>query len=400
VREKILAICSACLTDRGVAFISYNALPGWNMRKSLRDMMLFHTAGIADPAARVRQARALLKFLAESVPSDGSAYGMMLKSELETISKVSDNYLFHDHMEKENTAFYFHECMARARPHGLQYLGEAQLAAMNPANFSEGVRTTLHKIGDITVQEQYMDFLRNRLFRQTLLCRSSASLQRNISVEQMKGLSLQASFSVVGTEVDWTPGVASKFRGPNGQQLGTENPLLKGALLALIENRSRAMSFPELLDAARAKVPASVTPVPNASAANEEATLAASLLNMSVKGMVDLFAEPIAAGAALSERPKTDPLTRYQAQRGTTVTNRLHHSLPLDAFGRAVLLVCDGQHTQEQVVDHIVAEAKAQRLQVQVSGKTVTDARRLQGLLRPRVEALLALLARNGLLIA
>src|SRR5436190_14329955 len=42
VRHSILEICSANLTETGVAYVSYNALPGWNMRKSLRDMAKFH----------------------------------------------------------------------------------------------------------------------------------------------------------------------------------------------------------------------------------------------------------------------------------------------------------------------------------------------------------------------
>src|SRR5690606_24180804 len=90
VREKMLAICRDHLTDNGVAYISYNALPGWNMRRSLRDMMLFHTRGFNDAKMKVQQARALLKFLAESVPTEKNAYGMLLKSELDVFGKSAD----------------------------------------------------------------------------------------------------------------------------------------------------------------------------------------------------------------------------------------------------------------------------------------------------------------------
>jgi methyltransferase-like protein len=289
--------------------------------------------------------------------------------------------------------------MARARPHGLQYLGEAQLAAMNPANFPDNVRPTLNKIGDIIVQEQYMDFLRNRLFRQTLLCRRSAALQRNITAKQMKTLSFQGGILPADKDFDWSPGISSTFRWPSGQQLSTQNPLLKAAMLTLIENRSRAVSFSELLRVARQKV-ADVMPSGwHASADQEEAKLASSLLGLVVKSMLEAFAEPVAGGASLTERPMVAKLNRYQAQRGKSVTNRLHHTLPLDAFGRAVLLACDGERAREEIVDYVVQEAKARRLVVQTSGKVITEGRRLREILHPRVEALLALLERNSLLV-
>jgi 2-polyprenyl-3-methyl-5-hydroxy-6-metoxy-1,4-benzoquinol methylase len=66
VREKVLSICRDHLSDNGVAFVSYNALPGWGMRTPLREMMLFHTQAISDPKAKVDKARALIAFLADA----------------------------------------------------------------------------------------------------------------------------------------------------------------------------------------------------------------------------------------------------------------------------------------------------------------------------------------------
>ena len=44
VREKLLAICRENLAANGIAYVSYNTLPGWRMRGMIRDMMIYHTA--------------------------------------------------------------------------------------------------------------------------------------------------------------------------------------------------------------------------------------------------------------------------------------------------------------------------------------------------------------------
>src|SRR5262245_31918292 len=85
VREKILDICAKHLTPQGVAYVSYNTYPGWHMRGMIRDMMRFHALRFADARAQVKQARALLDFLAKSAPKDGGAYSALLRSELEAL---------------------------------------------------------------------------------------------------------------------------------------------------------------------------------------------------------------------------------------------------------------------------------------------------------------------------
>src|ERR1700693_4931132 len=83
VQEKILEICNRNLVPSGVAYVSYNTLPGWRMRGVVRDRMRCHALQYSEPAERVAQARAMLDFLARGVPDENSAYGKLLRSELE-----------------------------------------------------------------------------------------------------------------------------------------------------------------------------------------------------------------------------------------------------------------------------------------------------------------------------
>jgi len=73
VQDKILAVCATQLADNGIALVSYNVLPGWRMLGIVREAMLYQTRGVADPPARVAQARATLDFLAHAVPDKDSA---------------------------------------------------------------------------------------------------------------------------------------------------------------------------------------------------------------------------------------------------------------------------------------------------------------------------------------
>src|SRR5262249_59304890 len=57
-RDRLLAVCREALAEGGVAYVSYNALPGWRVRQALREMMRFHTAATEDPRARIEVGRA------------------------------------------------------------------------------------------------------------------------------------------------------------------------------------------------------------------------------------------------------------------------------------------------------------------------------------------------------
>src|SRR5690606_25534400 len=75
IQDHILQGCRRKLTENGVAYVSYNTYPGWHMREMIRDMMRYHVSQFADAATKIKQARAVHKFLSENVPeSRNKAY--------------------------------------------------------------------------------------------------------------------------------------------------------------------------------------------------------------------------------------------------------------------------------------------------------------------------------------
>lgn len=390
VRAKILAICREHLTENGVAYVSYNALPGWGMRMGLREMMLFHTAGMTDAKARVGQARALTAFLAEAVPTEGNPYGLLLKQESQRMATQPDGYIRHDILGDTNQPFYFHQFMQHAMGAGLQYLGEPSLDQMLAANFSEKVAKTLEGVsGNIIAKEQYMDFVRNRSFRKTLLCQHEATLARNINADSIKSFyyTSQIARPEVGT-LDLNPGVSHvfKLRTRSNILINADSSFVKAAFETLSGYGLRRISFGELLEAARTKTAAisELRDAPNR-AALEEATLAANLLPLYTRGIIDIFADRPVFAQTIPEKPHVTPLARHQAMHSRQITNLAHQPVSLELVERYVVAACDGEKNQAELVDSLFALTRDGKLRLSENEQPVQDESRVRAILQDAV---------------
>ena len=141
----------------------------------------------------------------------------------------SDATLLHDELAEVNDALYFHEFAAHAARHGLQYLAEADFFEMQIGAASEPAAQALLAIEDPVRREQYLDFLKARMFRQTLLCRAELAIDRTPHPEVLEGLAVSTQAQPQG---DPGPDGAQAFAGPTGSTLTTDHPLVVDALEA------------------------------------------------------------------------------------------------------------------------------------------------------------------------
>lgn len=74
VRKKIFEVCDKNLTENGIAYVSYNTLPGWNMIRTIRDMMLYHANTFTNVQDKIIPYRLLLEFVKESLEGSNSPY--------------------------------------------------------------------------------------------------------------------------------------------------------------------------------------------------------------------------------------------------------------------------------------------------------------------------------------
>ncbi len=310
VQDKILSICQQRLAPAGVAYISYNTLPGWHARGAIREMLWYHTEQIDDPLERIRAARALLDFLADKVgPGDGG-YGGLLRQELNVLRQTPDTYILHEHLEEFNEPLYFHQFMERAAAKELQYLGEAQLGTMVAGRFGEEAEKKLREISpDLLHMEQYMDFLRNRMFRQTLLCHARAQLNHALHSDSVRQFYIAAPVKPVSAKPDVTSAAAEEFKSSGAAVLNTRDPILKAVMVHLGEQWPLALSFDKLLAAARARLGNAGTEAPSAEVAH---ALALRLLHCYTTGLVEFSVSESPFVGTVSKQPVASPYARLR----------------------------------------------------------------------------------------
>jgi SAM-dependent methyltransferase len=337
VRDRLLEIARSVLSERGIAYVSYNALPGGRLSGALREMLAFHTAGLDDPAERIEQARALLHLLIASW-SGGHEFGAIMRRHAERLLERSPETLFHDELAAVNHPVYFHEFAAHAARHGLQYLAEADFFEMQTGVLPEAVSGELLQVEDPIRREQYVDFIKGRMFRQTLLCRAELELDRSPQPLIVEALAVSSPAQPSAPDGE---GRVS-FEGPTGSTLTTDHPLAKGALERIARSWPAALWVREL--------------IPPQASDEDRAALCGVLLRCHAGNLVQLHVMPPPLTTAVSDRPEASPLARHQARSGALVTNLRHTSVRIeDDLGRQLVVLLDGTRDRVQLVHELRA---------------------------------------------
>jgi len=351
VRDAILAVCRQRLAPEGIAYVSYNTYPGWHVRKLAQGMMRYHVDGIDEPSKQIEQARSLVQLFAERL-DESSLQRSLLEHEIAILERVSDTYVFHEHLESVNEPCYFHEFAARAGGAGLQYLGDAFPAAMASANLAPELAEVVDHLGnDILAQEQYMDFACNRMFRSTLLCHREVALERSLEPAAIDDLLLRSAARTAAGSVDLEPGRATSFDSPTGIDFEVSNPLTKAAFAVLGERYPAAVPFAELLAAAQGQLRESGVSVDVAAEARR--ALAADLMRCVFAGSAELRSWAPSVATCVSERPRASRLAAFQLALGRhAVTNAFHETINLEPEQAQLLPLLDGSRHRDTLGDH------------------------------------------------
>jgi len=402
VQDKILEICAKNLEPNGIAYVSYNTLPGWHMRGMIRDMMSYHARQFADPYVRIQKARNLLDFLAESVSQEDSPYRLLLKNEADLLRRCRDSYLFHEHLEDVNEPIYFHQFAERAAAKGLRFLGEADFHVMVPGNYPPEVEQVLQQLSsDIVHIEQYMDFLRNRMFRQTLLCHADRRPCYTLSPAQMRGFSLASPARPLSMRTNLAPDVIEEFKAAHDVTLKSSLPIVKAAMLLLGEAWPRPLPFDELCRLARERLTASGAPADMSEEADRE-VLGESLLRCYTSAstnLLELYMQPPKLVLALSERPVASPLARMQAEKTNQLTNLRHELVTVSEFERHAIRLLDGSRDMPALIEELVNVVEQGALNVSENGVPIADPVRLRTIMRDALDQQLPRILTAALLV-
>jgi methyltransferase-like protein/2-polyprenyl-3-methyl-5-hydroxy-6-metoxy-1,4-benzoquinol methylase len=367
VQERILAICRRNLAEQGVAYVSFNTLPGWYAKLYVRDMMLHAVRHVTDPQARLRKSREMLYQVAGLVaPPEGaerglSPYAAAIQTEAEIVRQQDDDYIFHEYLEDDNRPMYLHEFVRRAAGHGLQYLGDADRGLTAIDALGPEVAAAIRQLhGDVVEQEQFLDFLTNRTFRCTLLCHAEVALNRSVTADRLKPLFVRASLRAAA---EGGPNLASAemetFENEGRTAtVGVSHPVTKAALVALADVWPRALAFPDLLARACAAVYADPGLAENkAVRAREAESLALNLLRIHVHNgeVVSLHSHAPCLPARVPERPLASRSARHEVLLRGNVTNRYHQGIRLNELAWHLLPFLDGTRDHAALADLIAA---------------------------------------------
>ena len=246
-QAKVLEISRARLTEHGIAYVSYNTRPGWNMRSIIRDMLLYHTQQFDDIETKLSQLHSWLEFTYEHVKDSDEPYDSYLREELEVLRNMPDTYLFHDLLEQDNDPVYLHEFVRDAEKHQLQYLGESMLPLMFREFDATDIEELLGMELTMTYREQYLDFLDNCYFRRTLLCHEHLELSEpEFTLETIKNFHFSSNLAPKAT-LDLTIDKSEEFE--SSMAIISENmPASKAALEYLYDQWPQSVNFQDLYE--------------------------------------------------------------------------------------------------------------------------------------------------------
>jgi methyltransferase-like protein len=356
--------------------------------------------------------------------------------------------ILHDDLERDNDPRFFHDFMAHAGAHGLQYLGDAHFGQMFGLGIEQAALDKICGAGDVVAAEQYLDLLYGRSLRTTLLCRAEAPVVREMTPDAVRHLRAATAALVQSPDAERLAGDPAAlhdgqpliFRAPDCT-LSVTRPVAKAALWELVDAAPRPLPLPELVERVGRRL--SLSPQ---SGEAEDRTIFQQLAPMIVEWfamrLVDLhaFDPPLAARAG--ERPVASQVVRYQLAYGwggsenrataggeasaaagpepTTggeeiatlssaekppaqvhhVTNLLHRRVRLAGeLAAQVLARLDGQHDRAAIVAELMQPLASGQAQIRIGNHIVTDPKQVEHLLTEQVETCLADFARHALLL-
>lgn len=402
VCDQIMAICKGSLAPQGVAYISYNTFPGCHNRVMLREMMQFHNRDFHDPEQVMQQGLNLLKLLANSLEKDTEPYTQFLKGELTRLGGRPLESLYHDELSPVFTPLYFHQFMAHAQRQGLQFLGEADFFDMMPRGLTPKAVEILEKIGDdVVLREQYLDFMRGRHFRKTLLCHQDVILNRHFTADGVRSYHVSTFAKPSSTSPDSDLNVKETFQNDNGATLTSADPLARTLFWYLLDKDPERVPFERLATEVteRARRQFGITPKPDEDPVAEIADFVWVTYRA---GLLDLHVYVAPYVAQVSEKPLASPLARWQARRSDLVATLHHRTLKLgNAIQRGVLALLDGSRDRAALhADVLQVFASGALDWLDAEGKPITDMGVVSKAIDAELDEFLPRAARTAVLMA
>lgn len=374
VQEALLAAFRRSLAPDGVAYCSYNVYPGWKSKEILRDAMLLASGASTTPDDKVRDARGMLDFLEEVAPAEGVLARVVAESKASS-EGFGDSYLLHDELETYNAPCYFYEMVNRAGAHGLAYLAEARPETMVPANYGPRVADYVtEKSGGVQVLvDQHLDFVTNRMFRESLLVHAERTPMISYSPDRNRFADLHFAA--------WVPPVDEPTRLDNSRQeylesdgatLFTNDPGIKAALDELSAAWPWTLSRQDLVDAVTARL----TSAGLTASANVEEHVDNLMGTLVLQGQARYRLDPVQPDSVPAPL-QLDEMARRMAELTSdeeipATFNPWHETETLSTVDRRLLPLLDGTRDRDAIVEALVRRFEDEAIPLEHNGELVS----------------------------
>lgn len=334
VREALLAMLRRNLAKVGIGFVSYNVLPGWSDRLAIRSWLLEALGDKLTGAAKVEQARRLLRQLLDVLEGHASAREQSLRKEVARLLEWSDGYLRHDLLEDHNQPVHFRQFARHLEAHGLRFLAEADFPTMVGQGLPTKSAQAIQRMSRGTIErEQLFDLMGNREFRQSLVIHAEREVPRSIDPSVVQRMYVGSPAAPVGS--------TSASTATNRPVVKVDHPFLAACLAHLAGIWPSWIRFDELFELARRRREHHGDLIAAAEAPGLRNELATLLLACFVDRLAELHVAPPAFTLELTDRSAASPLARWQAASTDLVTNLRHDLVQLSPEARQALLLLD-----------------------------------------------------------
>ncbi len=191
VREALLALIAHVLAPQGVAFVSYNSMPGGHIRRILRETLLHAISEVEGVKERVSAAHEALT--AYSEPHEGDDPLMQgLRYHARLMLGRPASVVFHDEMGDCFEPQSLSDVVGAAKAAGLRYLTDAGPNTVYDGFLPRGAEDAANADAEVVKLAQMRDYLQMCWFRASLLVRFDAPLSRIMDIARTDGLYVSA----------------------------------------------------------------------------------------------------------------------------------------------------------------------------------------------------------------
>jgi len=352
-RSAILRFCRDVLAPDGLAYVSYNAQPGWSTRQVVRDTLRrSRCVRDADVPEKAAKAIAVAARLLEDLSASRFASTMVLADELVRVRDGRPYYVFHEYLTETNDGFWLRDFVDRACDSGLAYLVDAHFCRWEGYVPPELRKPVAERRLDPLDEEETLDLMGHRYFRASILARSDARRTPVLRHEFIAQRYIASSLRPQQDPLDLDEGTAAQFVGAGSLEITLDSSIVKAAAVLLGRQWPRGIRLDELYEQCVSLLGRYDRRV----STDCRTELLEGIKILFEVGQVDLrYQEPMYSGEVV-ESPTAHALARWEAAGRDALTTPHHHSVAFDADTMSLVRSMDGSRSRAELREMFGAE--------------------------------------------